>query len=242
MFRRYFWTALLAFQVIALAGCAPAQLNTANVQNTAIALNQTALPIDTPIATYVSPTPSPIPTQPPPPIFTPDAIQVERWKEYQTELAKVLFSYDPNHLEGGYDPEAYKDAICEWDILGQSGLEAYIWAECISGLALKSNPAVVDLKPDGSIRKVNVPSVEINHDLNQFYDLHLFPIEVQEKLCLYYFYGFVPQCHDITSAYIPSFNLQREEVLLSHLKYRKSHAEEPPLVVLSAIPLVAPTP
>jgi hypothetical protein len=185
-----------------------------------------------------------MPTQPPPPIFTPDATQVERWKEYQTELAKVLFSFDPEHPEG-YDPEAYKNALCEWDILGQSSQEMYVWAECApsSELGHLMNPAIIYLESDGSIREVNVSRAGTD-PRTQFavYDLHLFPISVQEKLCLYYFY-LTPQCTNITPDYVFSPYLQpRLGVLLSHLEYRKGQAEEPPLIVLSATPAVFPTP
>jgi hypothetical protein len=75
------------------------------------------------------------------------------------------------------------------------------------------------------------------------YDLHLFPIDVQAKLCSYYFFGTVPQCSDIVPRYYDRGGLApREEVLISHLKYRKGHPDEPPLVALSAIPKVTITP
>ena len=229
---------LLAFTLVACA-----QTNTADIQNTAVAiartgvaLTQTALPTSLPPAT-------PIPTEPSPPIITPDAIQVERWKEYQTELAKVLFSFDPEHAEG-YDPEEYKDALCEWDILGQSGQEVYVWARCTSadGLSSISNPAVIYLESDGLIREVNVARAKADRR-TQFavYDLHLFPISVQEKICLYYFFGTVPQCDSIIPNYHPRNGLSsRERVLISHLWSRTSHAEEPPLIIISAMPTSTP--
>jgi hypothetical protein len=195
---------------------------------------------------YVTDIPTPLPTPQPPSILTPDAIQVERWKDYQIELAKVLFAFDPDHPEG-YDPDAYKDAFCEWDILGQSGQELYLWADCNSanGLVLESNPAVIYIERDGSIRAVNVVRAKPD-PRTQFavYDLHLFPMSVQEILCLYYFFGTVPQCSSITSNYVPNIGLSaRERVLISHLEYRrKDHTEEPPLVVLSATSAITPTP
>ena len=188
---------------------------------------------------------TPLPTEPIPPVLTPDAYQVEHWQEYQTELAKALFVYNPEFPQWSYGSDVSKDAICEWDILGWSDQEMYLWVACISanGLSLRTNPAVVYLELDDSIQKVNVPNVEVNHrDQTETYDLQLFPIGIQEKLCLYYFYGFVPQCHEITPAYIPSFDLRREGVFLSHLKYRKTHPEEPPLIVLSVLPTASLTP
>jgi hypothetical protein len=191
-------------------------------------------------------TPTLLPTQPPPPILTPDAIQVERWREYQLELAKALFVYNPEFPQIQYDPEEYKDALCEWDILRQSVQEAYVWAVCASadGLSHPSNPAVIYLKPDGSIQKVSVASEKIDRP-NPYliYDLHLFPIEIQKNFCLYYFSGYMPQCPEIDPAYIPSdYEQSRESVLLSYLKYREEHRDEPPLIILSAMPSVTPTP
>src|SRR5436190_7490801 len=61
-------------------------------------------------------TPSPLPLQPILPIFTPDPVQMEQWKEYQTALAKTILSFVyPEHV------------LCEWDILGrsESGREIY---------------------------------------------------------------------------------------------------------------------
>ncbi len=219
---------------------------------TAVALTQTAMPTATPtnIPTALpaeTTTPTLIPTFPSPPILTPDAIQVERWKEYQTEMAKALFLNVPNDWIGT-DPEAHKDVnvICEWDILGRSGEELYVWAECISGdeLYLAQNPSVIYLAQDGSIKKVHVAE-EWTDSRTQLaaYDLHLFPIDVQEKLCSYYFFGTVPQCGDIVSGYgNPGGQTPRVEVLISHLKYRRIHMDVPPLVILSAIPAVSPTP
>jgi hypothetical protein len=200
----------------------------------------------TPEIVYVTDVPTSLPTPQPPPIFTPDAIQVERWQEYQTELGKIFFAFDPDHPEG-YDPEAYKNAFCEWDILGQSSHELYVWTNCNSanGFAHNGDPAVIYLKPDGSIRAVNAVRAKPDpHTQFAVYDLHLFSMSVQEILCLYYFFGTVPQCSSITSNYVPNIGLSaRERVLISHLEYRrKGHTEEPPLVVLSTISATTPTP
>lgn len=237
---------ILVLLALALTACTSAQ--PVDIQGTAVALavteihlTQSALPTSTPtvIATVETILPTPYPTQPHPPIFTPDATQVERWKEYQAALAKALFSFDPDHSEG-YDPEAYKTALCEWDILGQAKQEVYVWADCISadGLALQGNPAVIHLNPDETIQEVI--EVKTRADPNTqlaIYDLHLFPINLQEKLCLHYFFGTVPQCVSIVANYLPRSGLsEREGLLISHLKYRQKHVDERPLVVLSATP------
>jgi len=255
--QRFFWMVFVAL----LVACTPAQPNMTDIQSTAfaaaytgVALTQTALPTatpppptDTPTATGGVILPTPPPTRPPfTPIMTPDAIQMEQWREYQTELAKTLFSQDP-YL--AYDPEKYKTALCEWDILGRSGEEVYTWAVCGPALSrdLSRSPAVIYLKPDGSIREVKVPDVEVNRQ-NQtvIYDLHLFPKDSQEKLCIHYFQDIVPQCGSIVPGYIPSeivfVDRPRLYALLIHLEYRETYPEAPPLIILSGMPTATPTP
>ena len=266
---RYFWITLLA--LLTACGQVPQTDEMTKTQNTAIAMAQTgvaltqiALPTATlPPSTFTptalltsTPPATPTPTPPIVPIITPDAIQVEKWKEYQTELAKALFSFSlPNQPEGRYNPEEYKDALCEWDILEWSGQEGYVWAACRAtkffdysgmniGVGVEMQPAVIYLEPDRSIQKVNIPSVEINRN-NQFpiYDLHLFPINAQKKLCLYYFQGVVPQCGSIISDYVPNLDRQpRLEALFLHLRDREGHPGEPPLVVLSVMATESPMP
>lgn len=224
-----FYVAIL----VLLAACAPAQPNIPEIQTqavamakTSIALTQTALPTIAPTLTFVYPTPSPFSTEPPLLLLTPDAIQVERWKEYQRELAKVVISSNP---ESGNDPAIYKDALCEWDILGQSDDEIYVYAVCASFNyhAGMRSPAIIYINPDGSIRKVTVPGYK-----GMNYDLDPFPINVQEKLCFYNF----NQCNESIRSHL------RLDALYAHLEYRKYHPEEPPLVVLSALPTATPTP
>jgi hypothetical protein len=252
----YLWIVLLS--LLTACGNSSQAAEITKVQNTAlamartgIALTQTAMPTATPTNTptalpTATTTPTLEPTFPSPPIFTPDAIQVKRWKEYQTELAKALFLHALKNWTGT-DPEMYKDVnvICEWDILGQSGEELYVWAECITGdeLDLAENPSVVYLEQDGSIKKVYVAEAGTDR-LTQLaaYDLHLFPIDVQKKLCFYYFFGSVPQCSDIVPGYLSGGQKPREEALFWHLKYRKIHMDVPPLVVLSAMLTSTPTP
>jgi hypothetical protein len=225
----------IAFLALILAACAPVQANATDVHNTAVAvagtevaLTQAALPTATPPPTTSTQTPeitfapaTTIPTLVPPPIFTPDAIQVERWREYQTELANALFVYNPAFPQLRYGPDVYQGAICEWDILGLSNQEVYLWAACISadGLSLRTNPAVIYLEPDGSILGVKAASEKIDlPDPYLIYDLHLFPIDIQEKLCLHYFSGYMPQCPEMTSAYIPlDYRQTRESVLVGRL-------------------------
>ena len=230
-----FYVAIL----VLLAACAPAQPNISEIQTkavamakTSIALTQTALPIITPTTTFLYPTPSPFPTEPPLLLLTPDAIQMERWMEYQTELATVVI---PSNPESVNDPAIYRDALCEWDILGQSDQEIYVYAVCASfnyyaGMRI---PAIIYLEPDGSILKVTVPGYK---DMN--YDLDSFPISVQEKFCYY----FEPSINGYTCLFRATDPHPRLDALYAHLEYRKYHPEEPPLVVLSALPTATPTP
>ncbi len=205
-----------AFLAIAiLTACAPAQANTANVQNTAIAwtgdaLTQTALPTATPTATIAVILPTPYPTQSPfIPFMTPDAIQAARWKEYQIALAKSILSFLP--------PE---EVLCEWDILGQSSQEVYVWADCaVPGKGNDGLPAVIHLNADNSVQNAEVPrrGSGWNADVQR-----MFPADVREKFGLDF------------ANYI--FHRTRKEEMLQHLIYRATHPEVPPLIVLSATP------
>lgn len=189
------------------------------VVQTYIALTQTAVPTPTVMPTATSQA-TLIPTLPPPPILTPDAIQVERWQEYQTELAKSVLS---GYL--GLDPDIYRYALCEWDILQGSSQVLYVWAYCsVSDGRGGDFPAVVYLEADGSVQNVEVPSrgSTWEYDINK-----MFPKEVQEKFDAYtgnsIIDGRIKEMHD-------------------HLVYRETHPEEPPLIILSAMPAVTPTP
>jgi len=216
-----FYVAIL----VLLAACAPAQPNIPEIQTkavamakTSIALTQTAQPTIALTATFVYPTPSPFPTESPLLLLTPDAIQVERWKEYQAELAKLVLS------DSGAEFPFYKDALCEWDILGQVGQELYVWAVCSSLGSLGEKPAVIYLEADGSIRDVKVVFHGSTWDSRI---RELFPADVQEKIYSY--------------ASLSPFS-GRPLDMREHLGYRLKHPEEPPLVVLSALPTATPTP
>ena len=117
--RRYLWMVFLAFLIACgkQAAALPPEIPTST------AVSPTHIPTATLIPVTV--TPSPLPTQPTVPVITPDPIQVERWKEYQTELAKlVLAQHSSNEFP------FYETALCEWDILGRSDQEVYVWAMC----------------------------------------------------------------------------------------------------------------
>jgi hypothetical protein len=226
---RYFWIILLAL-LTACGQVTPQAAEMTKVQNTAVAIVQTgvaltqsamptATPTNTPTALPTAITPTLEPTQPPVPLLTPDAIQVERWREYQTELAKLVLS------DSGVANPIYADALCEWDILGRSEQEVYVWAVCGNFNSGGRRPAVIYLEIDGTIQKVIAAGFK-----GLSYNLDLFPADVQEKINLY------------------SFGDGRADEMETHLKYRLTHPEEPPLVVLNATailtvpPAVTPTP
>ncbi len=190
---RYFWIVLLAFLV-------------------ACGKQAAALPPETPIPTVVSPTPVPTstfipvtivptitPTRPGETLITPDGIQVERWVEYQTALAKNILAHLP--------PE---EVLCEWEILGQSGNDVYVWAVCRGKVGGGSVPAVIHLESEGAV-------LSVERAINWSADIpRLFPPDVREKFDLY------------TSG--------RARELREHIEWRRTHPEEPPLIILLATP------
>lgn len=187
----------------------------------------TALPAETPIQTVVLPTaiptstltpvtdiPTPLPPQPTIAFITPDAIQVERWKEYEDELAKLVLS------NSGADFPRYEDALCEWDVLGRSGQDIYVWAECTAGSGVGRGPAVVYLEQDGSIRDVIYAFPSPSRDVTIS---RLFPEDIQAKIYTY-------------------FSSEWSRELQRHLNYRLTHPDVPPLIVLSGMLTASPTP
>jgi hypothetical protein len=116
------------------------------------------------VLSYI-PVATPIPTPLSAPILTPDAIQVERWQEYQTELAKTIFPNDP--------PEWF---LCEWVILGRSDPKVYAWAVCGIGIRTGSVPVVISLNPDGSIQNVEKPKSWTVENIEK-----MFPEDVRNK-------------------------------------------------------------
>jgi hypothetical protein len=136
------------------------------------------------------------PTQPVIPMITPDSVQVERWGEYQTALAGQL-DYRP--------PE---NTLCEWELLGRSGNEVYVWAIC--GEIFGHRPSLESLVVIYTLDDGSVTGALRSEDRS------MFPSSVQEK----YFGGLI-----------------HFQELVDHLRWRQRHPEEPPLIVLSAPPI-----
>lgn len=208
---------IVVFLVITLASCAPAAIPA--LTETPVPTTVSSTPIPTATLIPITITPSPLPTQPIILVITPDPIQVERWKEYQTELAKLVLS------EAGDIYPYYESALCEWAILGRSDQEVYVWAMCFAPHSGDTKPAVIHLETDGSIQKVEVP---FHGSAWESTIQKLFPADVQEKIDAYF--------------YSLSSNSGRAEELRKHLLDRRTHPEVPPLTILSAMPTPTPTP
>jgi hypothetical protein len=152
--------------------------------------NVTPLPTVTEMAVsnLISTTPSSIPLPIPTITLSPQITiqftitatseQIARWKEYEQALASKLLSHLP--------PE---EVLCEWEILGETERDVYVWAVCI-GLPptgrgdeyapSASIPAVVHLNPDMSIHTVELP--RDNHASYVDGIQKLFPENVKKRM------------------------------------------------------------
>ena len=205
---RYIWIVLIAF----LAACEKQAVVLSPETTTSMIVSPTSVPTSTLIP--VTFTLSPLPTQPIIPVFSADPIQVERWKEYQTELAKLVLAQHSSQ-----EFLSYETALCERDILGRTDQEVYVWAMCSAPNSGDRKPAVIHLMLDGSNQKVEVPF----HGSGWESTIQkLFPVGVREKIDAYF--------------YSSSSNTGRAEELRIHLQYRLTHPDVPPLIVLSAMP------
>ena len=206
---------------IMLTACAPATMSVPTGISVPTAVLLTATPTVTATVFSFTSTPG---TQPFTPIITPDAIQVARWQEYQTELAKIVLS------ESGTSPYPdYKYAICEWDILGESGQEIYVWAVCSGPSASGNRPAVIYLEANGAVQKVEVVQGHSSPSGFSSNEGELFPSEVIKIAHSYYIETY-------------PFLSDRALELIKHLNYRQMYPNEPPLVILSAMPAATQAP
>ena len=144
--------------------------------------------------------PTPTPTRPGAALITPDGIQVERWKEYQTALAKKILAHLP--------PE---EVLCEWEILGRSGNNVYVWAVCRGKDGGGSLPAVIHLESEGAVLSVETAGSNWSANIAK-----LFPPDVREKFAHY--------------------QSGRAREMQKHIEWRRAHSEEPPLIILAATP------
>ena len=169
-----------------------------------------------PPQTY-TPIPSAIPTHTPTPIPTQLAGILKHWREYEIALGQSMLPTSPTD-----------EVICEWEVLGESDNELYVWAFCTTTAPYAqtedvypsiSTPAVIQLDEKDEVLSVIRPGGGTHYapDIRE-----MFPIKVQEIIFSY------------------SFNLQR---LKNHLFLRKENSYMSPLVVLDAArPTHTPTP
>ena len=150
--------------------------------------------------------PTPMPTRPGSVLLTPDGAQVERWMEYQTALAKAILSYLPQ-----------EEVLCEWEILGRSGNDVYMWAVCRGKDSGGSMPAVIQLESDGSVLSVETATSTTSNNSSWSENIvKLFPPDVREKFAYY--------------------NGGRVKEMEEHIEWRRIHPEEPPLIILAGTP------
>lgn len=191
--------ALLLTNLVACAPIIPAPTETpASTATFTLLPELTNTPV--PVTEILGQEATPTPTQSFTAIITPDAIQIERWREYQTALAESILFFLP--------PE---EVLCEWEILGRTIQEVYIWAVCRGIDSGGSTPVVLHLKEDGTILNVEKPGSGSKRNANM---LRMFPEDVREKFVFYNFGG--------------------AKKMLEHIEWRRQHPEEPPLIILSA--------
>jgi len=213
---------LIALLTLILAACAPGtSIPTATL--IPVATSTPLLPTPTATlhvtSTIAFPTPSPLPTQRVFAVITPDQIQMERWDEYEDALATTLFPPE-------YIPQSPNQFLCEWEILGRSEQEIYVWATCMSIFPAGSDgypyhgeiPAVIHIGANGAVQSVEIPrgGSEYASDIRR-----MFPPSAQER----YFDKLIPF-----------------QELTDHLRWRRDHPDVPPLIVLSAMPTATLTP
>jgi hypothetical protein len=209
---RYSWVVIL----LLLAACAPAQPNISEIQTKAVAmartsipLTQTALPTATPSPTFTS-TVTAILILSTPTLALPPFIPIATPDVYQAEHWKEY----QDALTKMLIPSDYVPfALCEWDILGRANQEVYVWAVCSTGGYQSMDFAVVYLDVNGVVQTVEHPS----HGRWDSDVRRMFPLDVREKMASYDANG-------------------RTLEMLNHIEWRRSHPEEPPLIVLSTMP------
>lgn len=163
------------------------------------------------------------PIAPPPiktaaPLVLTVTVEAAQWVKYQTELARVLLAwYSPKY---GFPSGLYKSAICEWDILGRDPQLVYVWAYCsVPSEGIERDvPAIIYLNDNGYPQKAEAPKLD-SYWLDDA--SKMFPADVQAKFDTY------------TSGSLSSGRLKE---LVAHARYRYTHPEEPPLIILDTTP------
>ena len=89
-------------------------------------------------------------------LSTPEPAQLERWAEYENTLARILMPMS-----------SAEKVLCEWELLGQSSQEVYVWAFCMETTHVAeispfffrtaNAPAVIHIGSDGAVQNVEIP-------------------------------------------------------------------------------------
>lgn len=201
---------------VILAACAPISTGTHVVAYTPI--SPTEISTFTQESTPVIIAPTSMPPQPIISMITPDPTQVKDWKGYEAALAIALFPPKNN-------PQSPDEFVCEWEILGQSNQEVYVWTVCMSIFSVGSAglpyhiemPAVIYIGANGTVQSVEIPRGGSHYAS----DIHrMFPKDAQEK-----YFGKLIHFQELTD----------------HLRWRREHPEEPPLIIIGIAPTPMPT-
>ena len=149
----------VGFILICLSACAQVS------PETTPSPTQTSTPIPSAAATL---TPTPIPTQ--------LAGILKHWREYEIALAQSMIPSSPTD-----------EVICEWEVLGESVNELYVWAACTTTVPIPQTDdsyprihtvAVIHLGEEGEVLNIKRPSGGMNYanDIRE-----MFPVDAQEK-------------------------------------------------------------
>jgi hypothetical protein len=192
---------IIALLIIILASCAADITSYSRMSASTATITLTpSVPVPTLTVTSIPVTAPPRPTIEV--AMTPEPVQLARWMEYQDALAQKFL------------PTVYSQGtvLCEWELLGQSGQDVYVWAFCQAVGPIPSAmsaPAVIYLGTDGAVQGVEIPG---SGSLYASDVRRLFPSDAQEKIF----------------AHLVDVNRMRR-----HIYFRLEHPE-PPLIVFSA--------
>jgi hypothetical protein len=142
-----------------------------------------------------------------------DPAQLQRWKEYETALAETLLPQYPRDT-----------VLCEWELTARLEQKLNVWSFCMTTVTsaevgnyyfpAASLPAVLHLDVRGTVQRVEVPEYGEGYlsDLDR-----LFPDGAWK-------------------------DLPNVAAMEKHLHWRRTHPEEPPLVVLNTEAFLMGTP
>ena len=143
---------------------------------------------------------APSSNMPTPPITSKNSA-LPRWKVYETALSKAILHKD--------------DGLCEWEILGKSDNEVYVYTKCKARGPIGTSvyfPGVIHLTGDDEIEAIVLPrdGNEFNNDIRS-----LFPSYLQDRI----------------------FNFRFDDPLAENHIDERLISNGPPLIAISGTPL-----